>query len=371
MAQVILQKREDRKVQVHKNPRESNIELLRIISMLFIICGHLIDQNNIFSSLNEMSTFNKLLVLFIGNGNRIAVSIFLLVGTWFMVDSKFRASRLILLYLQLIFWTSIVSLSVFLLGFDVPIKKVCLGFFPYLTRSLWFVSCYLVLIALSPFLQKLLQLSKKSLSLLIIVTSFVIVLQCSIYSFTDTWLDGICFFVFVYLLMGYYKLYIKDGLRVNKYIALSLSIALYIILVFLSLFKNDTSGLSILAAKSYQFMIDYKTLPNLIISFGVFYFFLNSNFGRNRIINTMAKSALTVYIVHQTPAFIPVLWRDILVVDSWRHSYNVAFLIMASTLFVYFFISLLNPLWELVKDKIQQLRLYIVIENRINAYYAM
>jgi hypothetical protein len=171
--------------------------------------------------------------------------------------------------------------------------------------------------------------------------------------------------------MAYYKLYIKDSLRINKYLALSVSIVLYIVLICLSLFKNGTSVLAILAAKSYQFIIDYKTMPNLMISFGIFYFFLNSNFGKNWVINTMAKSALTVYIVHQTPAFIPVLWRDILGVPSWCHSNNVAILIITSTLFVYFFISTINPLWELVKKNIQQLRLFIVIENKINAYLDM
>lgn len=337
--------------------------------MLFIVSGHLIDQNGITKTLYDYSTLNQFMLLSIGSANRIAVSVFLLIGTWFMVDAKFRASRLIDLYVQMFFLTSITSILVYLFGFDAPVKKIIFGFLPYTTRSLWFVSVYMVLLILSPFLHKIIELGRKPLSLIVAIVFTFLVLQCSIYPFSDSWLDGISFFIFIYLLMGYYKLYLINHIEWNRYVVLLGSFIFYMILILTQLAINE-NPLALFSGKCHQFLIDYKTLPNLIISFGVFYFFSRSDFGHKKFINILAKSSLTVYIVHQTPAFIPVLWNSLLYVPLWIHSNFVVIYVILSTIIVYLAISTVNPIWECVKSHIHCSRIYVVIENKIQSLYS-
>lgn len=71
--------------------RDANIELLRIVSMILIIAGHLVEQNNVIEKINGISLFTALLL---GSAYRIAVNIFLLIGVWFMVNKEFSARRI-------------------------------------------------------------------------------------------------------------------------------------------------------------------------------------------------------------------------------------------------------------------------------------
>lgn len=81
--------------------RDANIELLRIVSMILIIAGHLVEQNNVIEKINGISLFTALLL---GSAYRIAVNIFLLIGVWFMVNKEFSARRIIVLYGEVWFY---------------------------------------------------------------------------------------------------------------------------------------------------------------------------------------------------------------------------------------------------------------------------
>ena len=76
-----------------KKVRNSNIELLRIFSMLFIIMGHLVDQT---SFLSKEMTLDNAFITFEGMGARIATNIFLIISVWFLVDDVVGASKAVL-----------------------------------------------------------------------------------------------------------------------------------------------------------------------------------------------------------------------------------------------------------------------------------
>ena len=67
--------------------------------MLAIVSGHLLTQ----SSLDNVTGTNHVLALLLGSGVRIGVNVFLILGVWFMVDAKFRAERIVRLYLEVFF----------------------------------------------------------------------------------------------------------------------------------------------------------------------------------------------------------------------------------------------------------------------------
>ena len=56
--------------------------------MLAIVSGHLLSQ----SSLAGVEGTNHILAMLLGSGVRIGVNVFLLLGVWFMVDAKFKAT---------------------------------------------------------------------------------------------------------------------------------------------------------------------------------------------------------------------------------------------------------------------------------------
>ena len=76
--------------------RQSNFELLRLVAMLAIVAGHFVSQSAVGHASGAAGTVASIL----SSGPRLAVNLFLLVGCWFMVDAKFKAERLLKLYLR-------------------------------------------------------------------------------------------------------------------------------------------------------------------------------------------------------------------------------------------------------------------------------
>lgn len=72
--------------------RNTNIELVRIIAMLFIIMGHFVGQTN-FNQ--DSSSVNGILITLLSCGARIFTNVFLIIGVWFMVDSRFGAKKIL------------------------------------------------------------------------------------------------------------------------------------------------------------------------------------------------------------------------------------------------------------------------------------
>ena len=60
-----------------KVERNSNIEILRIICMSLIVLAHFIYQSNAY----DISD-NIVFITIFGNGHKIAVNLFLLIGSW-------------------------------------------------------------------------------------------------------------------------------------------------------------------------------------------------------------------------------------------------------------------------------------------------
>ena len=89
-----------------KKKRNSNIELLRIFSMLAIILCHVIGESGV---LDNLGANGELLFGYIKGIGNICVSIFLIVGTWFMVDTDFKGKRVLKLYSELFLYTTTIT----------------------------------------------------------------------------------------------------------------------------------------------------------------------------------------------------------------------------------------------------------------------
>ena len=125
--------------------RESNVELLRIISMIFIVLGHFIGQSN------YDITRGDFFVYFLRFGLRIAVNIFLIIGVYYMVDRKFSIERWMKLYFEMFLYCVLITWLCYLFA-DVSLYHLIGAFFPFLTVKLWFVPAYLSLMLLAPFI---------------------------------------------------------------------------------------------------------------------------------------------------------------------------------------------------------------------------
>lgn len=350
--------------------RNSNFELLRIISMLFIIAGHFVGQSGMSDCYTGigLTTYS---VLFLESGARAGTLLFLFLGCWFMVDSSFRASKIIKLYSQLWFYAVLITFILVLVGIDVSFRWKIGSFIPYTSNTHWFIRQYLNLMILAPFLKGCFDWDRVKLKKLLIILFVLIVVVSTISKFQNTFIGDLIFFLFTFLFIGYYKKYVSEPEWLKRcYLLIGGGIFLCLVGVKM-LCRTYESGVFHLGDLVItQYISDFKCIPTFILCFCIFAFFKNMDLGQNNWINLFARSALAVYIIHQHPAFYMYLWNDILHCASWMGgAYGIVILIvlipliyLACSLIDVIRLKIIEPLWASSK-------LYKVFEDKINQFY--
>ena len=146
-----------------QDTRNSNLEILRIIAMIFIIAFHL--SRHGFDGIDfVLSNPNSYFLYFLGIFGRIGVDIFVLISAYFMIKSRFTFRKLLLLGGEVYFY-SIIFLVIFTL-FLTPVMPITImdiikSILP-ISHAYWFITDYIALMLISPFLNILLtKLSKQ------------------------------------------------------------------------------------------------------------------------------------------------------------------------------------------------------------------
>lgn len=321
-----------------KNNRQSSIELLRIISMVMIVLGHFLYQSG---GLNGHTGITQFALVFIGSGARIAVNLFFMIGMWFMVDYPFSFKRVLKLYGTTWMYTSVITIIIMLLGIkSISLVTILNGFFPFLMGVFWYVTVYIEILLIAPFLQKIFDWNKKKIERLLIVLFLLFSILSTIRKFMDNLFCGLCWGIFLYVLIGYYKKYVRQRREYSPMLTLSAGIFLYTAMTVMKwVFYTQEGTLFQYGYKVMeQHLSDYKCLPNFVVSFLIFMSFVNLDtaIGTNKTINAIAEATFDVYLLHQFPNFYDYLWHGIYKSDSWMNS-NLYFLFVALVVISLFF----------------------------------
>lgn len=283
--------------------RSSNFELLRIIAMILVLIIHvLICLPRPTSSLVIVAPLKALSFYFTDAVSIICVNVFILISGWFGINLKMR--KLSILLFQ-IFFFAIVIWGV--LVFIEPSKYMNLQ---SLTTVLmlngsdyWFIKSYLGLYLLAPIINSFVERASRKHYRNILILLYVFQ---TVYGWISidgaSWIAGgysAFSFVCLYLLGRYIKIY-GNQITIGRFYALSSISKKRLLLVFLSI----VFFLIFLAyAVTYLgFPIEGRlftyTNPLVILeSIVVLLFFSKIRF-ENPIINRIAFSCLSIYLLH-------------------------------------------------------------------------
>ena len=308
-----------------KTTRSSNLELLRILCMLLIIGDHLTGQSGIADYTTLPSSFAFCLI---GCGSRIACSVFVLIGGWFLCEQPYKTRRPLSLWL----YTVPVTLLCKLAGLDVSWGALRWAAFPASTRQLWFISDYLLLLLCVPLLNRLLRgLSRPAHRGLLAVLAVPLIVYPTLFGENGAVSDTAWMFLYEYLLIAYLRRWPDNRLAhllQHRAAALGLGLGLPLLNTILRAVL-ETRGLT--DGKAFQYMAYYRTalgaLPNLLAALALFYLFKGLDLGCVRWVNALAGTTLGVYILHQVPAFRGFLWNGLLQAEA--HHGSVGYTLLA------------------------------------------
>lgn len=158
--------------------RERQFEVMRTVAMFFIVVYHCLTHgmgSDVFSTHSPVSMTNILFSDFLLVFSSISVNLYVMVSGYFLADLEFKLSRVVRTWVQACFYSCVITILMMSLGL-APFSIVSLGksFFPLSTDAYWFVTQFIGLMILSPFLALLVrQLSYKQFVWLLIGGAFI------------------------------------------------------------------------------------------------------------------------------------------------------------------------------------------------------
>ncbi len=302
----------DNKVVLKK--RDTNFELLRIISMIMIIClhfngnGKLLNANPYFSKVWFLSNITEFACI-------IAVNIYVLITGYYMVKSKIKLRKIILLELEILFYSiGIYLILVIFNKINFSKKEFINVCFPVISSQYWFLTAYMGLYVLIPFLNKLANsLNKNQYKLLIIILTILLSIIKTINPNNNVFSNSngytLTWFLYLYLLAGYMRIhYVKETKKIKLFI-------LYILIVSVQLFLKVFFVKNLYIQNNYiSHLLGYDNLFVLIESLVVFLFFKDIkiiNKFTNKIILFISPLTLAVYLIHDNNFIRNILWNRV------------------------------------------------------------
>ena len=137
------------------NERKSNFELMRIISMFFIVLYHLIYHEQILEHTTSKSL--ELIIKFIELTIIIHVNSYVLITGYFQSQSTFKQSKVWKIINQSLFYRIIIIIIMLLIGTSIDKVTIYKELFPIDRLEYWFIKVYLLLYLISPFINKLIK----------------------------------------------------------------------------------------------------------------------------------------------------------------------------------------------------------------------
>lgn len=277
--------------------RQSNMELLRLLAMLFVLMLHAnyltLGTPGRTDLINEpLSTSLRVLFEHLAI---VAVDVFVLISGWFGINPKWKS--LVALQFQTMFLSLLVVASFYVLGQPIGAKALIKSVYP--GGAHWFIVAYIGLYTVSPVLNTFVKYASQRQMRFFLLAFFSVELFFGLIYDIGNYCGGYSMLSFMglYMLAQYVRKH--SGKMVMK------SSGTYFILYLLTMIASALLFLFFLfLGHSEARFVSYYS-PFVIMGS----LFLLLAFSRlriqNRIINWMAASCLSIYLIHCHTLIIP------------------------------------------------------------------
>ncbi|MBO4588893.1 MAG: acyltransferase [Bacteroidales bacterium] len=292
---------------IHNAPRESNIELLRILAMFMVLVVHADFYALGTPTYDQLCNrpFNVFARIFFEGWAIGCVNIFVLISGWFGIRPKLKSfSSFLFQCIFFIVGIYLIFSAIGLVDFNLSGVKDSL----MLTKWYWFVKAYIFLYILSPVLNSFIEHTEKKQYKIILIAFFTFQSIFGwLYNSTEWFVHGYSTISFIglYLLAAYVRKYTPKFSTHNKILDVTVIAVMTILFAIISYFSLN------LQYPIWDAMLAY-TNP-IVIIMALFYLLLFSKMRfNNRIVNWFAASSFAVFLFHLNhsitePFFIPLI----------------------------------------------------------------
>ncbi|MGL5919926.1 MAG: acyltransferase family protein [Bacteroidales bacterium] len=306
--------------------RNSNVELLRIVAMFFIIFHHLIVHGLGLKSLATSTYLSNqtfpFLPFLLNSFLIIGPNIFLLITGYFSIKNGLL--QLYKIYKIAFYCGIVVLLSDFIFSENYSLKQILLSLFP-LAHGGWYVLNFTFLLLLSDLLNSGWRSFNNAQKRNLVV--FLLIISCY-YGFI--WRNDSGYSFMQMLTMYFIGRYLHDIDVLHK---IKNPLFVYFLFSF-SVFIGAFSLFHLKQSLSWHFF-SYSNPLIILSSISFFLFFLKLNFS-NRYINKIALSVFSIYLIHDSVYFRNLIGKlsDEIVLRNNGISEFLIFILLGVSIFI-------------------------------------
>lgn len=303
---------------VKEKMRSSNIELLRIISMLVIVAHHYVVNSGLMNIIKQHPLeYDSIALLVFGWGGKTAINCFLLITGYFMCKQETTFKKYLKFLLQVLFWNIVIGIVFVLSGFENPnLKFIISTLFPfnYVGNSNSFTSSYLFFYLCIPYLNLMLKGMDRKLHKWFLFGGVIMFSVLPSMGF-KTVFNSIIWFSIVYMMGAYLRLYNPFSVSARYYAYTTISMLILSLGSIPIMLKIG----SIFGKFAPYFLVNGENkIFALMLSLSCFMFFINLNIKNYNFINIISSACFGVLLIHANSAAMRTwLWKD--VVDCQGH----------------------------------------------------
>ena len=192
--------------------RSSNIELFRIVTMLFIVAHHYVVNSGLTAADGPIYAdplhWRSLFLLIFGAWGKIGINCFVMITGYFMCESRITSRKFFKLLWEVMFYFIGVQMIFWITGYDdITLKSVIYTFVPVRSVSDSFEECFLLFYLCIPFINILIQhLTEKQHWYLLVLSGFIYVFFGT---FRRVTMNYVSWFIVVYFIASFIRRYPK------------------------------------------------------------------------------------------------------------------------------------------------------------------
>lgn len=340
--------------------RNTNLEVLRIVS-IFLIVAHHYYYNIIQFSANIYETHKNFIDCF-ASGGKIGVAFFVMITGYFMVNSKITLKKILSIMSPVWFYSYLFLLAyvVFIGVNSMSLKILVKSLLPIATGHYWFITAYIFLIIFSPFFNKLIHLlQREQLKFALMMLFFI---WCFLGTFLNAkiWYNDPVFFIFLYSVAAYIRLYVDvSSCSTLKHLIVSIASLLSI---FLSVFIINYIGMvqkNIVILQQSMYFSKLNSIFVVLFSYSVFVLMIKRSPIFIKWINNLAATVLGIYLIHGNLCISALMWEYLINLIPQENVFVHAFL---CTFFICLICAIIEWLRQLIFGKIERGCISIILE---------
>ena len=293
-----------------RRERESNLELLRIICMVFLVAHHFAVHGGLLGLDFSLPKYVGLIFLPVG---KICFIAFIAISMFFLVDGTNKSERFLKCWLEVIFYSVSLTIITWFMGGCIRFRDLVSSFFVMISNSHGFAASYLLFLLIYPFILKATKKTTKKQARYLLIVVFWIQILSQIFrtwtGYTQPVFSELTLFIFCYVLSLNLKRYPIKQLD-NKWFDFFLVLLIYVYVYSINMVAY-TGNLNEMSSFLCGITGDESSIFFIVGGYALFYFFKNLHIPNSKMINYIASCTFGVLLIHDHNFFRHLFWNDV------------------------------------------------------------